>query len=116
MLMLWRWFAVVIVILAVAGIWHVTIPDRPVAVIVDAETLGCATPYPVGPLQTTSTATVPDDFVPVAAVTCDPYVSDNVAADRTVSFSAHRWEGDFSRAVEMLPLVRAQDLVPRRLR
>lgn len=101
-LMLWRWFAVVIVILAVAGIWHVTIPDRPVAAIVDAETLGCATPYPIGPLQTTSTATVPDDFVPVAAVTCDPFVSDNVAADRTVSFSAHRWEGDFSRAVEML--------------
>lgn len=89
-LMLWRWFAVVIVILAVAGIWHVTIPDRPVAVIVDAETLGCATPYPIGPLQTTSTATVPDDFVPVAAVTCDPFVSDNVAADRTVSFSAPR--------------------------
>lgn len=101
-LMLWRWFAVVIVILAVAGIWHVTIPDRPVAAIVDAETLGCATPYPIGPLQTTSTATVPDDFVPAAAVTCDPFVSDNVAADRTVSFSAHRWEGDFSRAVEML--------------
>ncbi len=100
--MLWRWFAVVIVILAVAGMWHVTIPDRPVAVIVDAETLGCATPYPIGPLQTTPTATVPDDFVPVAAVTCDPYISDNVAADRTVSFYAPRWEGDFSRAVKML--------------
>ena len=100
--MLWRWFAVVIVVLAVAGIWRVTTPDRPVAVIVDAQTLECATPYPVGPLQTTPRATVPDDFVPVAAVTCDPFVSENVAADRTVSFSSHRWEGDFGRAVKLL--------------
>ncbi|MGW6656413.1 hypothetical protein [Rhodococcus sp. NPDC055024] len=100
--MLWRWFAVVIVILAVAGMWRVTTPDRPVAAIVDAETLTCAPPYPIGPLQTTPTATVPDDFVPVAAVTCDPYIRDDVAADRTVSFYAHRWEGDFSRAVKML--------------
>ncbi|MCJ0906187.1 hypothetical protein [Rhodococcus sp. ARC_M6] len=100
--MLWRWFAVVILVLAVAGIWRVTTPDRPVAAIVDAETLECAPPYPIGPRQATPTATVPDGFVPVAALTCDPYVSDAVAADRTVSFSAHRWEGDFGRAVKLL--------------
>ena len=100
--MLWRWFAVAIVVLAVAGIWQVTTPDRPVAVIVDAQTLECATPYPIGPFRKTRTATVPDDFVPVAAVTCDPFVSENVAADRTVSFSSHRWEGDFGRAVKLL--------------
>ena len=103
--MLRRWLAIVIVVLAVAGgcgIWRLTTPDRPVAAIVDAETLECASPYPFGPRQKTRTATVPDDFVPVAAVTCDPSVSDNVAADRTVSFSARRWEGDFGRAVELL--------------
>lgn len=100
--MLWRLFAVVIVVLAVAGIWQVTTPDRSVAEIVDAQTLECATPYPIGPFRKTRTATVPDDFVPVAAVTCDPYLSENVAADRTVSFSSHRWEGDFGRAVKLL--------------
>ncbi|ROZ43742.1 hypothetical protein EEB13_21775 [Rhodococcus sp. WS3] len=100
--MLRRWFAIMIVVLAVAGIWQVTTPDRPVAVIVDAETLECATPYPIGPLQATPRATVPDDFVPVAAVTCDPIVSGDVAADRTVSFSEHSWEGDFGWAVELL--------------
>lgn len=41
--MLRRWFAFVIVVLAVAGIWQLTTPDRPVAVLVEAETLECAT-------------------------------------------------------------------------
>ncbi|WP_052683600.1 MULTISPECIES: hypothetical protein [unclassified Rhodococcus (in: high G+C Gram-positive bacteria)] len=54
--MLRRWFAIMIVVLAVAGIWQLTTPDRSVAVIVDAETLECATPYPIGPLQATPRA------------------------------------------------------------
>lgn len=46
--------------------------------------------------------TVPDDFEPVAAITCDPTPARTVNADLTVSFGEHRWEGDFSAAIEKL--------------
>ena len=100
-----RRLAIALVALLVVGgygIWRLTIPDRPVALIVDAEMLRCPIPYPIGPLQSPPTATVPHDFIPVVAVTCDPFVSDEVSADRTVGFSEHRWVGDFSRAVNLL--------------
>lgn len=100
-----RRFALALVVLLVAGgcgVWRLTTPDRPAAGIIDVAMSECAIPYPIGQLQATPTATVPDDFVPVAAVTCDPFLGEEVAADRTVGFSEHRWEGDFSRALELL--------------
>ncbi|MET4612175.1 hypothetical protein ABIC28_003167 [Rhodococcus sp. PvR044] len=46
--------------------------------------------------------TVPDDFEPVAAITCDPTSARTINADLTASFAEHRWEGDFSGAIAKL--------------
>jgi hypothetical protein len=46
--------------------------------------------------------TVPDDFEPVAAITCDPTADRTVNADLTAGFVEHRSEGDFSEAVAKL--------------
>ncbi|SEM09275.1 hypothetical protein SAMN05444583_12236 [Rhodococcus maanshanensis] len=43
--------------------------------------------------------TVPDDFEPVAAITCDPTADRTVNADLTASFAEYRWEGGFSEAI-----------------
>ncbi|WP_424806479.1 hypothetical protein [Rhodococcus sp. 27YEA15] len=79
-----------------------TTPDCPVAVTIDEQTLQCAPPYRVGPFRMTPTGMVPDGFVAVAALTCDPHPSGDVAADRTVGFSAHRWAGDVGGVIERL--------------
>ncbi len=46
--------------------------------------------------------TIPDDFVPVAAITCDALPSHAIGADLTISFTEHRWEGDFTAAIAKL--------------
>lgn len=83
--------------------WNITIPERPVAVIVSAELMSCDVPYPNSPRAVVDrTATVPKDFHPVAAVMCDSFLGEDVAADRTVVFGEERWEGDFSTVVDLL--------------
>lgn len=91
-----------LVVLGVCGVWRLTVPDRPVARVVAADSLECRPPYPFSPPTGTPTAIVPDGFEPVRAVTCDPFVQEDVAADRTVGYSERRWEGDFDRVVALL--------------
>ncbi|MCZ4518145.1 hypothetical protein O4220_06410 [Rhodococcus ruber] len=104
--MTWRYamrlLLVVGVIVAGAVAWNVTTPDRPVAGIVPAESLQCSAPFPDRSFSRDPDATVPSDFEPVAAITCDSFFGEEVASDRTVGYSEHRWEGDFSEAVELL--------------
>ncbi|WP_032377613.1 hypothetical protein [Rhodococcoides fascians] len=99
-----RWLVAVIVVVVVgAVIWNITIPERPVAAIVSADTMRCEIPYPDAPPNVVDrNATVPEDFQPVAAVLCDSFLGDDVAADRTVGYGEERWEGDFSIVVELL--------------
>ncbi|OZE84123.1 hypothetical protein CH305_05730 [Rhodococcus sp. 15-649-2-2] len=104
--MTWRYatrlFLVIAVIVAGAVAWNVTTPDRPVAYIVPADSLQCSIPFPDRYFGVDSDATVPMDFEPVAAVTCDSFLGEEGAADRTVGYSEHRWEGDFSDAIGLL--------------
>lgn len=104
--MTWRYgtrlFLVIAVIVAGAVAWNVTSPGRPVAGILSADSLQCSIPFPDRYFGGDPDATVPSDFEPVAAITCDPFFGEDVAADRTVSYSEHRWEGDFSEAVALL--------------
>ena len=97
-----RLILVIAVVVVGAVAWNVTTPKRPDADIVSAESLHCATPFPDRNLSANNRATVPSNFEPVAAITCDSFFGEEVAADRTVGYSEHRWEGDFSEAVELL--------------
>lgn len=54
------------------------------------------------PQSSARRGTVPDDFVPVAALTCDPNSGRTLSVDMIVTASAHRWEGDFSAAIPKL--------------
>lgn len=100
--MLRKWLALIVVVILGAGWWNITTPDRPVAAIVAADSLECPVPYPLGKRSADPLATIPDDFVPTAAITCSPYLSETVAADRSVGYLERRWEGDFARAIELL--------------
>ncbi|RVW09109.1 hypothetical protein EGT67_13230 [Prescottella agglutinans] len=82
-------------------------PERAAAEIVDAavcrtpnELDGRASPPPeLLPQSAARPGTVPEDFVPVAAITCDPESEDTMSADLVVATRAHRWEGDFRAAI-----------------
>ncbi|MEW2017677.1 hypothetical protein [Rhodococcus sp. NPDC076796] len=104
--MTWRYatrlFLIIAVIIVGAVAWNVTAPKRPVAGIVPADSLQCSIPFPDRYFGGDPHATVPSDFEPVAAITCDPFFGEEVAPDRTVDYSEHRWEGDFSEAVALL--------------
>lgn len=78
-------------------------PSRPNASVADASEFRCWPPYPVGPAPPIryGTGRVPKDFVPVAAITCDPYFGD-VAADSTAEYVERKWEGDFGPALRLL--------------
>ncbi|MDV8025221.1 hypothetical protein [Rhodococcus sp. IEGM 1330] len=100
--MLRKWLALIVVVILGAALWNITTPDRPVAAIVAADSLKCPVPYPIGQRSADPLATIPDDFVPTAAITCSPFLSETVAADRSVGYIERRWEGDFARAIELL--------------
>ncbi|OZD08011.1 hypothetical protein CH275_05445 [Rhodococcus sp. 06-235-1A] len=100
--MLRKWLALIVVVILGAAWWNITTPDRPVAAIVAADSLECPVPYPIGQRSADPLARVPDDFVPTAAITCSPHLSETVAADRSVGYLERRWEGDFSRSIELL--------------
>ncbi|MDI9901749.1 hypothetical protein QM716_17995 [Rhodococcus sp. IEGM 1409] len=46
--------------------------------------------------------TVPPDFEPAAAVTCDESFGPSITANLTTNFFEHQWEGDFTAAVAKL--------------
>lgn len=82
-------------------------PERHPAEIATAAT--CRVPPSLDGIATQTPAvpppragTIPDDFVPVAAITCDALPSHAIAADLTISFTEHRWEGDFTAATAKL--------------
>ncbi|TFI41692.1 hypothetical protein E4P29_19445 [Rhodococcus sp. 1R11] len=100
--MLRKVLALVVILAVGAAAWHLTTPNRPIARIVPAESLACATPYPLGAHRSTPLATVPREFEPAAAITCDAFLSDRVSADKTVSFVQRRWEGDISTSIDLL--------------
>ncbi|MHA4854431.1 hypothetical protein L1080_033590 [Rhodococcus sp. MSC1_016] len=86
-------------------------PDRDPAEIVAAavcrmpqgsELLGVTPPAELMRAPSPRPGTVPSDFEPVAAITCDEWLANSVAADLTGSFAEHRWEGDFAAAIDKL--------------
>ncbi|CAM3046642.1 hypothetical protein RHDE110596_13955 [Prescottella defluvii] len=95
-----------------AGLFDVggSAPARPTAEVVSAavceipfDLVGIATaPVELTPQSPARRGTVPRDFVPVSALTCDPYAGPTLSADLVVVATAHRWEGDFTAAVRKL--------------
>ena len=94
----------VVAVLAVVG-WNFFGPGpaRPDAYVGDASEFRCQPPYPVGPAPGvfSGNGKVPEDFRPVAAITCDPYYGD-VSGSLTAEYVERRWEGDFGAVLRSL--------------
>ena len=69
---------------------------------VQAGLLGLTPPDELVPQGGSRAGVVPDDFAPVAAVTCGEYLAQTVSAELTTTFDEKHWAGDFTRAIERL--------------
>ncbi|MEW1878695.1 hypothetical protein AB0O58_03260 [Rhodococcus sp. NPDC080181] len=105
--MTWRWTVglMLVAITAVTCASPASLnPHRVVAEIGSAEAFRCDRgpqidePRPRFPRPTPGT--VPDDFVPVAAIVCDQ-IDEGVAPD-TVPYREHRYEGDLTEVIRLL--------------
>ncbi len=89
-------------------------PARPVAEIGSAEAFQCQVPQqvdrPTPAVDRPTPGTVPLDFVPAAAVTCE--VGDAIMPVAGVAYSEHRWEGDFSTLISLLNAPSRRVLTP----
>ncbi len=68
----------------------------------DATFLGLTPPHELSLQVHPRVGVVPDDFTPIAAVTCDELLAQSVSAELNTTFVEHRWEGNFATAVERL--------------
>ncbi|MGW6656277.1 hypothetical protein [Rhodococcus sp. NPDC055024] len=64
--------------------------------------LGIEPPPAIAQAHWFRSGTVPPDFEPAAAVTCDESFGPSITANLTTNFYEHRWEGDFTAAVAKL--------------
>ncbi|QIH99389.1 hypothetical protein BH92_05480 [Rhodococcoides fascians A21d2] len=105
--MTWRWLvgALLVAITAVTCGSPTSLgPVRPVAEVGSADAFQCQVPQqldrPTPAVDRPIPGTIPDDFVPVAAVMCDG--GETVESDGTVVYRELRRAGDLSTAIRLL--------------